>query len=262
MDAKNMRKKFLVLSLIIISISFILLPNSFLKKGFVALAQQAASVRSTFVTKVGSPTGPAPITTTPGGPIGDASCPIPGGKIGCGSYGKPEAWGGFTGVCSVDSTGNGGHCNQNYINVVGICQKPIENGNLIRTAKSIDVAAPGSKAGDLVYLPTISGETIKWKYTNIVDAGFGFGWIKVFQSVGASQGVWTLHLIHVNSVGPIGLGDIADSGKAAATLIDQPWPHVHISLGLNIQEPITANDLQKYDPNWKFPDRELGMCTK
>jgi hypothetical protein len=231
-------------------------------KQLVVFAQQAA--KTSFVTQVGEPEGPPPNVSniTPGG---ITTCPIPNGKIGCGSYGKPESWGGFHGSCAVDSTGNGGHCSQIYVRDVGICTTLRQGGNLIRTAKSIDVNTSGSKAGDPVLLPSLNGEVIKWKYLGVYDAGFGFGWMKIFQSVGARDGVWTLHLVHVNSAGPMGIGETKESGQPAATLYNlKGYIHAHITIGLNIQEPVTdaATSFRAYDPNWKFPDRDLGMCTK
>lgn len=208
-----------------------------------------------------------------GSPIANASCPIPNGKIGCASYGKEEPWAGFTNFCrpTTDTTTQefniGGHCSPQYRRNVGICLDYIKAGNLIRTAKSIDVAN-GSKAGDPVYMPSINGRAVQWKYLGPVDAGSGFGWIRVFQSVNASEGVWTLHFVHVNkeyALVPVQM--IVSSGEIGATILS-PWikgdhyPHVHVSIGLNISgSDVFADDLHKYDPNWKFPDRDLNMCT-
>lgn len=210
-----------------------------------------------------------PINQTPNNQspniIADASCPIPGGKIGCASYGKPESWGGFSGSCRADSTGNGGHCNQIYQSNVGICTQRTQNGNLIRTAKSIDVAA-NTKAGDPVYLPAINGKPTKWKYDGLVSAGGSFGWIRLFKSVDSPEGVWSIHLLHVNSANPqLLIGDIVESGKVGATILSpwipgDNWPHIHITVGLDVGDSI--NDLKDYSPNWKFADRDLGMCTK
>lgn len=211
--------------------------------------------------EVGSCTPASTLTTT-----ANASCPIPNGKIGCGSYGKPEAWGGFTGSCRPDSTGNGGHCNQNYKTDVGICGSVFQNSNLIRTAKSVDVATPNTKAGDPVFLPEINGQKLKWKYIGAVSAGKNFGFIRLFQTVGASEGIWSLHFVHVNKDFPgTKEGDIIDSGTAGASILNpwipgDNWPHAHVTLGLNVGDSLS--DLKDYSPNWKFADRELGLCTK
>lgn len=198
-------------------------------------------------------------------PIADASCPIPGGKIGCASFGKPYSVNGFSEACAPDSSGNGGHCSNIYQSRVGICLKREEGGNLIRTAKSIDVSA-GSKAGDPVYLPTINGQSLDWEYVGPVSAGSNFGWIRLFHSVNAKDGIWSIHFVHVNEGNPsLRIGDIVKSGQVGATILNpwipgDPWPHAHITAGLNVEDSLV--NLQDYSPNWKFPDRELGMCTK
>lgn len=200
--------------------------------------------------------------------IGEASCPIPGGKIGCASYGKPEPWGGFHNACAVDSTGNGGHCNQNYVSAVGICLNRDTgtifdaSGNLIRTAKSIDVAAAGSRGGDPVYLPTIRGKSLNWYYKGVVDAGSTFGWIRLFQSEPTPEGIYSIHFVHVNSSAPpMAIDQPVKSGELGATLFPlSDWPHAHITVGLNVGD--STGDLKNHSPNWLFADRDLGMCTK
>lgn len=204
------------------------------------------------------------------GAAGSASCPIPGGVIGCASYGTPYSSNGFGGSCRPDSTGNGGHCNANYISDVQICTTPKDStGNYIRTAKSIDVSN-NSRPGDPVYLPSINNHPVTWQYVGAVSAGGNFGWIRIFHSVNAPEGVWSLHFVHVNQNQPAGINpnDTIQSGQVGATILN-PWipgdnySHVHVTVGLNVGDapPGNINDLKDYSPNWKFADRDLGMCT-
>lgn len=230
------------------------------------------SATSSWCTKVGNASGPnpcPPIAQVAGKlpPGTSASCPILGGKIGCGSYGPPISSGGFYGSCAVDSTGNGGHCNAKYRSPVseggvGICSRYQDNGNLIRTAKSIDVSN-NSRPGDPVYLPTIRGQSLKWFYRGVVSAGGGFGWMRLFQSEPTPEGNYTLHFVHVNDSPPLTINQQLNSGDVGATLFEMGdgYIHVHVTVGLNIKEPITDNNLQEYDPGWLFADRDLAMCT-
>lgn len=205
------------------------------------------------------PSGISTITLPPGFNV---SCPIPNGRIICGSYGPPESWGGFWGSCRADDTGNGGHCNKNYINDVGICQEPVKNGNLIRTAKSIDIQASGQKQGDPVYLPTINGKIINWVYKETISAGKGFGWMRLFESEPTPEGTWSLHLVHVNNNDlPLVENQSYPSGAIGGTLFDLGSDiHVHITIGLDINNSLS--DLQNYNPGWKFTDRDIHMCTQ
>lgn len=196
-----------------------------------------------------------------------ASCPVPNGEITCASYGKPYSGtgvGAWTANCAVDRTGNGGHCNENYKTEVGICNKTVgDNGQLIRTAKSIDITAVGgNKANDPVYLPTIKGETLKWYFKGDVYAGAGFGWIRLFQSESTPEGIWSIHLVHANEDSPhFNLNQPIGVNQAAATMFNLGrGTHIHVTVGLNIGDSKT--DLQNYNSNWKFADRDLGMCVK
>lgn len=226
---------------------------------------------SVFCTKVGNATGanpcPSPGTTGAGGftklpPGTSASCPIPGGKIGCGSYGPPEPWGGFHGSCRADGSGNGGHCNAIYQVSVGICLNRENSGNLIRTAKSIDVAN-NSRPGDPVYLPTIKDRALKWYYRGEQSAGGSFGYMRVFQSENTPEGIYTLHFVHVNPGSPsFSVGQELTSGDVGATLFNLvEYIHVHVTVGLNVEGDPFANNLQAYSPGWLFADRDLKMCT-
>ncbi len=230
---------------------------------YLSLAYAQNSNSNTVVTRVGNPTQPAPVNTGPGSlPAGTtASCPIPNGVIGCASYGPPKPWGGFYGSCAPDSTGNGGHCNRNYQSDVGICTNLYSGGNLIRTAKSIDVTARGgSRAGDPVYLPTIKGKPLKWYYQGSLSAGAGFGGMRLFQSERTPEGIYSIHFIHVNQTSPgFSVGQELNSGDVAAYLFSLDWPHAHITVGLNVGD--STSNLQDYSPNWLWADRDLGMCT-
>ncbi len=229
---------------------------------FPTFAQQVFK-SNTVVTQVGNPPQDQKPVTGDGSslPAGTtASCPIPNGYIGCGSYCPPQSWGGFTGSCAPDSTGNGGHCNANYVAAVGICTQLRSSGNLIRTAKSIDVAADGTVAGNPVYLPSIRGQNLKWHYIGVVPAGKDFGFIRLFKSEPTSEGVYSIHFVHVNASQPeFDFNQEVASGQVGATLIPQSWVHVHVTVGLNVGD--STNDLQDYSPNWLSADRDLGMCT-
>ncbi len=201
---------------------------------------------------------------SPNGPVlADASCPVPNGQVTCGSYGKPEPWGGFYGTCRPDSSGNGGHCNNNYQAEVGICNPRESGGNLIRTAKSIDITARGGNSpGDLVYLPTINGKSLTWYYKGVVYAGDGFGWMRLFQSDQTPDGVWSIHFVHANqNIPALATNQAVKSGEVGATMYDLgKGTHIHVTVGLNVGD--SPNDLKDFSPNWKFADRDLGMCTK
>lgn len=196
--------------------------------------------------------------------FGNITCPLPNGKITCGSYGKPEPWGGFETICAPDSTGNGGHCNANYSAYTGgICQPLTLNGNLKRTAKSIDVVSPGgSYSGEPVYLPLIDGESVKWTYKGAVPAGGSYGWIRLFQSEPTIKGIWSIQLVHVNQDSPsLTGGDSYPSGSVGATLFDQKNnTHLHITIGANVND--SSSNLQDYSPQWNFTDRDIRMCTQ
>lgn len=208
-----------------------------------------------------------PPPSPPPQPTYTASCPVPNGEITCASYGKPYSGtgvGAWTANCAVDRTGYGGHCNENYKTEVGICNKTVgDNGQLIRTAKSIDITAVGgNKANDPVYLPTIKGETLKWYFKGDVYAGAGFGWIRLFQSEATPEGIWSIHLVHANEDSPhFNLNQPIGVNQAAATMFNLGrGTHIHVTVGLNIGDSKT--DLQNYNSNWKFADRDLGMCVK
>lgn len=202
------------------------------------------------------------------GPIlANASCPIDQGHITCGSYGLPQPWSGgdaFTGICTQDSTGNAGHCNDNYIAATGLCQPRVNSdGVLVYTAKSIDVVGSGTKAGSPIFLPTISGQSLKWYYKGAVPAdncsGCKYGFIRSFQSEPTAQGIWTIDFTHVNASDPFSdIDHQVQSGEVGATHYALPAPmgvHVHITLGAQL-----ISNFAIFDPNWKFADRDLTMC--
>ncbi len=201
--------------------------------------------------------------------LGKATCPIPGGKIICSSYGSEATWSGFDGVCALgsnSSTGEnniGGHCSPKYRAAYpGLCDDKnyISGGNLKRTAKSIDI---GGKVGENVYIPTINGQVLKWNFINDFPDGIG-ATLRVFQSEQTAQGKWTMHFIHAIAEPSFTPGQGVDTTKPIAQISSASGPgyHIHVTVGLNIAEPITANNLQLYDPGWKYPDRDLGMCTQ
>lgn len=202
--------------------------------------------------------------TTPTLPPGtNVSCPVTNGYISCASYGTPYTGGGagaFAGNCAVDSSGNGGHCNTTYQSVVGICPRITDDsGNLIRTAKSIDVYSPGE---NLVYLPTIKGQSLNWIYQGYVNAGQDFGEIRLFKSEPTPDGAWSIHFVHVEANNPpIAVGEKIPSGALGAKMINMGSDtHVHVTIGLNVGDSVS--DLKDYSPNWLFADRNLKMCVR
>lgn len=192
--------------------------------------------------------------------IADASCPVPGGKITCASYGPVENWGGFYGSCAVDASGNGGHCNTAYQGQVGICSTRTKDGQLIRTAKSIDITGK-NQAGEPVYLPDINGQKLTWYYKGTISAGADFGWMRLFQSEKTAEGVWSIHFVHVNADDPpLAIDQPLQSGSLGATMynLGAGQIHVHVTVGLNVGDSVS--NLQDYSPNWLSADRDLKMC--
>lgn len=194
----------------------------------------------------------------------DISCPVVDGVISCASYGQPYTGGGagaFTGNCGIDSSGNGGHCNNIYQATVGIClNRTDSSGNLIRTAKSIDISSPSGDTA--VYLPTIRGQSLNWIYQGYVNAGQDFGEIRLFKSEPTSDGVWSIHFVHVEGdYPPLDIGDKIPSGARGVKMINMgAGTHVHVTVGLNVDDSLS--DLKDYSPNWLFADRDLNMCIK
>lgn len=206
-------------------------------------------------------------TAQPGAVIANMSCPVPNGEITCASYGKSYSGTGpnaFAGNCAVDASGNGGHCSEIYQKAIGICTNRADtSGNLIRTAKSIDVSSMGGNTpGDPVYLPIIRGKGLTWIYQGYVNAGKDFGEIRLFKSEPTPEGIWSIHFVHVKADDPpLNPGDKVQSGKIGAKMIFQDTgTHVHVTVGLNVGDSV--NDLKDYSPKWLFADRDLGMCVK
>ena len=196
-----------------------------------------------------------------------SSCPIQTGRITCASYGRRESWSGFDNDCAPGSnitTGEadiGGHCSPTYrVRYPSLCDNSnyISGGNLKRTAKSIDV---GGSAGTPVFIPTINSQRLSWFFITDVPDGQG-DTLRVFQSEQTPQGKWVIHFVHASADPPFTSGSSSpvDTNNYVAR-IGPGKDHIHVTVGLNITEPITDNNLQVYDPGWKFPDRDLGMCT-
>ena len=103
------------------------------------------------------------------------SCPIPGGKITCGSSkGIP----GTIAAC---------HCTASYS---PSC--PAES----RRGKAIDIQGPnGSKDGDPVYMPLVNGKALKWYFRGDFNDDEG-ATLRVFQSEPTTDGIWTIHFVH------------------------------------------------------------------
>ncbi len=196
-----------------------------------------------------------------------STCPIQTGQITCASYGRRESWSGFDNDCAPGSnitTGEvdiGGHCSPTYrVRYPSLCDNSnyMSGGNLKRTAKSIDVGGP---AGTPVFIPTINSQRLSWFFITDVPDGQG-DTLRVFQSEQTPQGKWVIHFVHASADPSFtsGSSNPVDTNNYVAR-IGPGNNHIHVTVGLNITEPITANNLQVYDPGWKFPDRDLGMCT-
>lgn len=187
-----------------------------------------------------SPRSPVPIAAT--------SCPIPDGRISCGSFENQVR------PC---------HCTDDYPpRKAGTLCNPLEkNGILTRTAKSIDVMPKGrdGQPGDKVYLPSIPGQTTgKWRYIKTDTDQQGFGHLRLFQSEPTAQGTWSMYMIHVDHDNPsLTPGTLYDPGQEVAW-IGPRQDHVHINIGLNISN---FGGADYFDPGWKFPDTQMGMCT-
>lgn len=256
-----------------ISIYFIIVTSIFFRDDLVFAQQIFRS--NCWSTKVGETNVADPCGS---GATGKFSCPIPDGRITCASYGPVFPGGsGFWGLCQPDSTGNGGHCNNNYIYGytdpsgkrlpgVGICINPPligPGGNLLRTAKSIDITKRGgSHPGDPIYLPSINGQNLKWRYKGSRSAGAGFGGMRLFESEQTPQGIWSIHFVHVSQDLPeINVGQELNTGDVGGILANLGGgEHVHVTVGVNIGD--STSNMQDHHPNWKFPDRELGMCLE
>lgn len=205
-----------------------------------------------------------------------ASCPIPNGNIICPSYGKLAPGEVIEDpTCVVSPKANAdeadivGHCGPLYREKYPeLCTDDtyISGVNLRRTAKSIDIVNESTVPGQEVFLPSIKGQILKWRYKGVVPAGGDYGFIRLFESEPTSDGIWSLHYTHVNSNDPsLSVGAELRSGQVAATLIKQTdifegddATHLHFTIGLNVGD--STSNLKNYSPGWKFPDRELGMC--
>jgi len=215
--------------------------------------------------------------TTPIGTLASFSCPIPGGKISCASYGPPTTTGGFDGICtpasqiSTNEVSIGGHCSPKYREAYpSLCSEPgttkpfkDASGNLRRTAKSIDIEGP---VGQHVFMPTINGEKVGWTWEGDPSDDVG-AVLRIFKSDPTPQGIWTIHFVHSTAEPSFAPGTHVMSDEHVATISSASCPgcHIHISVGLNLISPgITSGSRDApyvFDPNWKFPDRELAMCN-
>jgi hypothetical protein len=178
-----------------------------------------------------------------------ATCPIPDGKISCGSY---EGVPGKVTAC---------HCTPDYAKAnPALCGGLIVDGNLKRTAKSIDIMPAGrnGQPGDRAFLPVINGKNLKWRFKGLVTDKNGYGYLRLFQSDSTPEGVWSLYMVHVDPSTPaLDENTTYSSGDYVAD-IGPGQDHVHINIGLNIAN-FGGNDFN--DPGWKFPDKDLGICV-
>jgi hypothetical protein len=174
------------------------------------------------ITKVGNaPDSEKPNISSPGSGVA-ASCPIPGGKITTPSYqADPQR----------------GHCGGGY----GFSCSCGTNG---RRAKAIDV----SSNGQAVILPQIAGHDVSWKLiTNAypVEGGEGGGAGYTFQAVVGSD-KWYLDMLHLGNAGLISGKEYPSGTKISAPVID----HLHMTIGKNIKEPVSAGSDSDCDSGW------------
>lgn len=231
----NMKRKFNLVFFLIVTVLLFGIVSHY------AFAQQAME-SNTVNTRVGNPAENATGTEA-------SSCPLPGKRvIGCGSFMSDPKYN--RGACAGPQPIDRGHCGRTY----GCYKGSIEATNASRRAHSIDVDAP---AGEKVYLPTISGQSVTWNYDkNLsyhVASGDGGGHGHVFvASVGPDR--WVLHLLHMNpALIPPPSGGTYKSGDAVTTVAQTNYTHLHINIGKNP----TGNDGGK---GWLNPE-DLGMCT-
>lgn len=243
-------------------------PNPYAGGAYPQHFQLASTILGPFTTST-TPPPPPPTTTIV------ASCPIPNGKINCPSYGKLASVPNDSTCASgtninTGETDIGGHCGPVYrANWPQLCTDSnyISGGNLRRTAKAIDIdGAPNTE----VFLPKINNQSLRWFFIAEVNDGVG-AMLRIFQSEQTPQGKWTIHLVHVLADPAFTPGAPVDPNQYVAKIAPGvsepdkitgvPLDHTHVTIGLNIAEPVVANNLQQYDPGWKFPDRDLKMCT-
>jgi beta-lactamase class A len=229
-------------------LNLLILITSLILSSPLSFAQQSSS--QSVCTKVGSPDSPSPCQTqvSPGG----FSCPIKKEKpvIGCGSFMSDPKFN--RGACSGPQAIDRGHCGRTY----GCYAGSIEATNKSRRAHSIDVDGP---AGEVVYLPTISGQEARWSYapgiSYFVDSGDGGGHGNVF-TADVNGDKWVLHLLHTTPpplTPPPAGRDYYLSGDPVTKIAATNYTHVHINIGKN---PSGNNG----GTGWLNPE-DLGMCT-
>lgn len=183
----------------------------------------------------------APLTPTAGTA---ASCPVPGGHLTTHSYQEDPAK---------------GHCSPGYP-LEGICRTDCPGGiGGSRRAHAIDVPTRGQD----VILPTIDGQSVRWKFKNaysidLIDGGGSGFTFETVPDPNASPGtdVWTFDMLHMATTG-LNLNGIYPSGTAVGkTAIN----HVHFTLGKNIKDnmhPGKNSTVTDCDPGWLASD---SMC--
>ncbi len=183
-------------------------------------------------------------------PIANFSCPVRGG-------GKNR-------TPSFQKDSVNGHCGSAY-NSQLTDQADRCVGNT-RRGKSIDIETGGPN-GKVVELPTIDGKSVTWRYLStfalqgkdcfageIVETGVGEGCGVglVFKTDLANGQNWVLHLLHMQQTS-LTLNQSYPSGTAVG---NSQAIHVHISLGQNIQDPMS-----QAESGWKSVDQELNVCN-
>lgn len=219
---------------------------------FVPMFQQELKDESLLMTGVAQAAPVGPPGTTPIGVA--ASCPVPNGKISCGSSK------GIPGVVTPC------HCTDSYSPA---CLA------LSRRGKAIDITSPsGSKDGDPVFMPTIKGQALKWYFKGDFNDDQG-ATLRVFQSQPTSDGIWTIHFVHskrsttpsfpfqaepkfnsgqeiTNLTQPVAFMDKSSGGGVKI--------HTHVSIGL-IGSDWSSGNLQYNHSGWKYADADMHMCT-
>lgn len=186
------------------------------------------------------------------------SCPIPNGTITCASYGTEQTSGGYSDICRVDSTGNGGHCNNNYLNYIqqqnmaGVCVASNPN-TLPIEAYAIDVASPIAGTEQAVDLPLVNGKKLKWYYLSETPSASA-GYIRRFESEPTPEGTWVIQFSHVvSNIPPFSVNQAVPADFPGGYLFNQGSnSHLHVTMGIKRVDSSIE---------WKFADRDLQMCV-
>lgn len=193
--------------------------------------------------------GAAPGDGTPTASL--ASCPVSGSKITWPSYQLSPGADTPTGHCTTDDEGK--------------C--PTACPFTGRRAKSIDIDTSGGKD---VILPTITGQSVQWKFIQALCAGSGTypdcsianggtGGLYTFEGTVLGQtDKWYLQFVHMMVPSQLILNQTYASGTIAGkTDINI----VHTTIGKNIKNPLGSGSTDTdCDTGWISADTDLKLC--